>query len=232
MKSSMFHLWLITAILGYARKLPFISKIIGMFSIWFGKSTIWQMLGKIRKGFVVFNALIGLLLIFKSVGFGFDNIMIGFMAMGHSYFEILCNIINKVFGWFLNLFDQKIVPNVPNTKPNGPSKSALDYILSPVEKEPWKPLNNPMKDTESRFSLRELYMKPNATIDVTPWYRDSSTWLWIIGSGITLGLVYFGYKICTDGAFIDGLFKKPITDDIDPTVEVNPPSPEIMLPKV
>lgn len=38
MKSSMFHLWLITAILGYARKLPFISKITTIFSLWFGKS--------------------------------------------------------------------------------------------------------------------------------------------------------------------------------------------------
>ena len=40
MKSSMFHLWLITGILGYAQKIPFISKIITLLSFYYGRTTI------------------------------------------------------------------------------------------------------------------------------------------------------------------------------------------------
>jgi hypothetical protein len=139
-QSSMLHLWLITAVLGYARKLPFLSKIVSFLSLWYGKSSWWNILGKIRKAFVVFNALIGILIMFKAVGFSFDNILIGFMAMGHEYFKILGNLTNNIFNWFLNLFDQKIVPNIPNTKSSPGShggekiKSIIDYMNSPTEK--------------------------------------------------------------------------------------------------
>jgi hypothetical protein len=39
-QSSMLHLWLITGILGYAKKLPFLSKFISLLSLWYGKTTI------------------------------------------------------------------------------------------------------------------------------------------------------------------------------------------------
>ena len=55
-KSSMFHLWLITGVLGYARKIPFISKVFTLLSLWYGKTTWWKILVKIRKLFIIFNA--------------------------------------------------------------------------------------------------------------------------------------------------------------------------------
>ena len=72
-QSSMLHLWLITAILGYARKLPFLSKLISWLSLWYGRTTIWKILGKTRKLFVILNALIGVYAVFKAVGFNFDK---------------------------------------------------------------------------------------------------------------------------------------------------------------
>jgi hypothetical protein len=40
MKSSMLYLWLITAVIGYAHKLPYIGRIIGFLSIVYGRTTI------------------------------------------------------------------------------------------------------------------------------------------------------------------------------------------------
>jgi len=40
MKSSMFYLWLITGILGYAQKIPFISKIVTLLSLYYGRTTV------------------------------------------------------------------------------------------------------------------------------------------------------------------------------------------------
>jgi len=213
-QSSMLHLWLITAVLGYAKKLPFISKIVTKLSLWYGKNSWWSILGKTRKAFVIFNALIGILIMFKAVGFSFDNMIIGFMAMGHAYFEVLGNITNKIFGWFLNLFDQKIVPNIPNNKP-GNTKSPIDYILSPIEYDPLrnpKPADLPnsawgdkILNGEKRWinSWEDWVNYGNKVhVDLTPWYRDTSTWLWLIGIGCTVGITYLGYKIYSDPSWI------------------------------
>jgi hypothetical protein len=230
-QSSMLHLWLITAILGYARKLPFLSKIINLLSLWYGKSSWWKILGNIRKGFIIFNAIIGVLIMFQAVGFSFDNIIMGFMAMGHAYFEILGKLTNKLFGWFLNLFDQKIVPNVPNTKPSGgvSVKSPIDYILSPVEE--YKPLNNPIKQ-EPYFSLRELYMKPSPNINITPWYFDTTNLLYLIGIGCSVGLFYVGYKIYSDPSWIYYYLASPTVTPGSPNptnIPLPPESPPITI---
>lgn len=220
-QSSMLHLWLITGIIGYARKLPFISKFITFLSIWYGKTTWWQILGKVRKLFVIFNALIGVYVVFKAVGFSFDNMLVGFMAMTHTYFEILGSLTNRLFNWFLNLFDHKVVPNIPNNKPNN-TNSVIDYISSPIERfkgtgpidrnDVWNPVSHDYKP--GGFSLRELY-KYSVVPEYTPWYKDSTTWLWIFGIGCTIGLAYFGYKLIFDPTIIGG---------IDPNIN-NPGSP-------
>jgi hypothetical protein len=223
-QNSMIHLWIITAILGYARKRPFLGKLVSLFSLWYGKTSWWKMFGKLRKLFVIFNALIGVLLVFNTVGFSFDNIMIGFMGLGHKYFEILGSLTNKLFTWFLNLFDKKIVPNVPNTKPGGGTKSIIDYITSPIEKGPipkdvWNPIDT---DNLPKISLRDIYMKGSPSIDITPWYKDTTTWLYLIGIGCSVGLVYIGYKLCFDPLFLDSF--SFLKRDTVPTVNVDPAS--------
>jgi hypothetical protein len=46
MRSSMFTLWLISGILAYAHKLPYIGRIITLLSIWYGRTTFWKILLK------------------------------------------------------------------------------------------------------------------------------------------------------------------------------------------
>jgi hypothetical protein len=52
-------------------------------------------------------------MVFKSVGFSMDNILAGFSGMGHQYLEIFTNFTKRLFNWFVELFDHKVVPNVP-----------------------------------------------------------------------------------------------------------------------
>lgn len=237
-QSSMLHFWIITGILGYARKIPFLSKIITFFSLWYGKTTWWQIFSKLRKIFVIINALIGVYVVFKAVGFSFDNMLIGFMAMGHTYFEILGSLTNKLFNWFLNLFDHKIVPNIPNNKPNN---SVIDSISKPIESlrnietikrnSSW----NPLSQDKPKFSLRDLYgegpveyFKIRRTFEPTPWYSDTSTWLWILGIGCTIGLAYFGYKLIFDPTIISGIDSN-INNPGSPGPSGSVPSPDITI---
>jgi len=46
MKSSMFMLWLGTAVLSYAHKIPYIKHIITALSVMYGRTTIWKVLVK------------------------------------------------------------------------------------------------------------------------------------------------------------------------------------------
>lgn len=205
MKSSMFTLWLITGILSYAHKIPFIGRILTLLSMYYGRTTIWKVLVKLRKAFVAFNAIIGVYMVYKSVGFGFDNILAGFAGMGEMYIQMLYNFSKKLFNWFFELFDYKVVPNIPGD-PSLPSKPSRPIIpgnnlpsildlnfpkdIPRVEKEPWYE------------SLRELYKQPTVNINVNPWYKDLSTWLWIGSIAGTIGICYVGYKIIFDPLFI------------------------------
>jgi hypothetical protein len=97
MKSGAFSLFLITGLLGYANKIPIIKKLIFLSSFWFGKTTIWKVISKLRKIFVIFNAIIGVYVIFKSVGFSSDNVLVGFTAVGHTYLEMLVKFTKGLF---------------------------------------------------------------------------------------------------------------------------------------
>jgi len=41
MKSSGLYLWLITGVLGYAHKIPYIGRIIALLGLWYGRTTWW-----------------------------------------------------------------------------------------------------------------------------------------------------------------------------------------------
>lgn len=41
MKSSMFYLWLITAVLSYGQKIPYLGKIFSLLSMYYGRTTFW-----------------------------------------------------------------------------------------------------------------------------------------------------------------------------------------------
>jgi hypothetical protein len=189
MRSSMFYLWVISGILGYAHKIPFIGKLITLLSIWYGRTTIWKILIKVRKVFIAFNAAIGVYMVYKTVGFSTDNLFAAFAGMGHTYLEIFINSTKRLFHWFFELFDHKIVPNVPNTPPTSPPT--------------WWPTQTPKTNQWIENYLNKPvntdWFKSPFSINIntsTPWYKDFSSWMWIAG---ILILVRLGTEIYLTG---------------------------------
>jgi len=196
MKSGAFSLFLITGLLGYANKIPIIKKLIFLSSFWFGKTTIWKVISKLRKLFVIFNAIIGVYVVFKSVGFSSDNVLVGFTAVGHTYLEMLVKFTKGLFNWFFELFDYKIVPSAPTDTPKGP-------IWNPSQSnDPWG---------KKILDLSSINKYPGFNIfnvEVTPWYKDWSTLLWIAGGICAIGTLYLGYKLVMDPLFIESIWSK------------------------
>jgi len=200
MKSSMFMLWLATAVLSYGSRIPYIKQIISFLSIMYGRTTIWKVLVKLRKAFILFNAIIGVFMVYKTVGFSYENILAGFAGMGHSYLEIFTNFTRRLFNWFVELFDHKVIPNVPGE--SGVNLSRKFLSSGPIDKSAFNP-QYPISGVED--SLRKSYNSLlNIQVDPvsTPWYKNYSTWLWIIGG---ISVVYFGYKFIVDPLFIQEL---------------------------
>jgi hypothetical protein len=196
MKSSMFMLWLGTAILSYAHKIPYIKYIISVLSVMYGRTTIWKVFVKLRKLFIIFNAAIGVYMVFKTVGFSYDNILAGFVGMGNSYLELFTNFTKRLFNWFVELFDHKVIPNVPGDNGTGGTK---------VKDALWTSSDRHLIQPKVEDSLRKTY---NSLLNIqveptyTPWYKDLSTWLWIVGG---VAVVYLGYKFIIDPLFISDL---------------------------
>lgn len=106
--------FVITGIISYAVKLPFIGKWIPRLNKLYGKTTWWGLVGNLRKAFIILNALIGFYATLKIVGFNPNNIIGGVMAMGVQYLEIISLGFHGIFKWIYNLFEG-IVPNSPST---------------------------------------------------------------------------------------------------------------------
>jgi hypothetical protein len=145
--------------------------------------------------------------VIKTTGFSFDNILAGLAGIGHNYLEIITNFTKKLFFWFVELFDHKIIPNVPNPGTGGSggqidkvSKDWFDGWKSKGESVSNRPILDRMLDKSN--SLRESYI--NININPTPWYKDLSTWMWIGGAIGLLSVGYLGYKLIYDPSyFID-----------------------------
>jgi len=206
MKSSGLYLWLITGILGYAHKIPYIGRIITLLGLWYGRTTWWKILIKIRKIFIVFNAIIGVYIVFKTVGFSTDNLFAGFAGLGHTYFEILYNFTKRLFTWFFDLLDLKVVPNVPGDTPT---------FKKPNTSGMWFPKG---LDTSWNQRLPKLdnlpsdWFKPGfnfniGTFEATPWYKDWSTIYWIGGILGSLGMAYITYKLYSDPSIVTSFIK-------------------------
>jgi hypothetical protein len=222
MKSSMFTLWLITGVLSYAHKIPYIGRIITLLSLWYGRTTWWKLLLKLRRMFVTFNAIIGVYMVFKLTGFSTDNLLAGFAGMGQTYIEILMNFSKRLFHWFFELFDHKVVPNFPGEgKPLTP-KNWLPGQIPSLKTNQWieQYLNKPIS--------KEWFNSPfGLNLNPTPWYKDLSTWLWI-GGAITmaagsLGAMYLVYKLTTDPGAIWSMFKSE--GGSGPNTNVTPATP-------
>jgi hypothetical protein len=216
MKSSFIFWWILSWFIYFSKKLPIINKLAGLLTLYYGRTTMWKVLVKIRKVFVVFNAIIGMYMVYKTTGFNFDNILAGFSGLGHTYLEIFINFNKRLFNWLIELFDYKLIPNLPNTPPNHPKPSNTSWSNS-------IPTLKSLEDKfEPIFSLRELY-KNASIIESRPWYKDLTSWLWIGGSLVTVGAMFIGYKFIMDPLFIEDwlpFLRKP-------RINIDPPADQV-----
>lgn len=173
-------------------KLPLFNRIISLLKLVYGKTTLWKTLVYLRKIFVIINAIIGVYVVISLGGIGGDTILANFVGIGNSYIEIISNFIKRLFNWFYNLFDNKIIPN-----------NKWYNWWSPVNQPGWysKPMNdNGLIDLAK--NAKDWYPSPfNLKSEYTPWYKDLYSWLWIggiiIGTITLIGIGYIGYEYIT-----------------------------------
>lgn len=169
----------------------------------------------------MFNAIIGMYMVFKTTGFGVDTFWANFVALGSSYVDIFVNFSKILFNWIYDLFDHKIVPNVP-----GEGGSVSKFRFS----NPWGWYTKPMHDAplggrllDIAKSSKELYQSPFSSniesITSTPWYKDLSFWLWFGGVASVIGVCYLGYQFITNPEFIHNLTFRGAGSDINSTVD-------------
>ena len=111
----------LSTILTYANRIPLINGFIGYISKRYAKYTWLQLLIYLRKWFIVFNAIIGIITVFKVTGYSSDNWIAGFYGLGHTYIDMFTGLIKRMFIWFCDLLDIKVVPSVPKTPPTAPT---------------------------------------------------------------------------------------------------------------
>ena len=183
---------IVSALLLYGKNLPIVSKAMPFLERWYGKTSWWQLMAIARKAFLTFNALIGVLAVFKLTGFSSDNVIGGFYGVGAYYMEMLGSLVRRIFNFFFDFFDYRLVPNTPSEV----TRSTFNkFNPLPIDFTP-KPFN-PAQDIDS-FSLRKLYTQQPVNINVnTGWGFNS--WWWYVGAGAgALALLYLGMKIYVD----------------------------------
>lgn len=116
---------------------------------------------------------------------------------------MLYSFTKRIFHWFVELFDHKIVPNIPGDTPSTPnfknpfSNNSVETYSG--HRRAWD-LANMEKDW--------LFKSPiNINIESTPWYKDWSTLLYIAGGIVTIGSLYIGYKVIMDPSILYDWFK-------------------------
>lgn len=223
MRSSMYYLWLISWVIYFANKIPYLSRIVGFLSLIYGRTTWWKILMKVRRLFVVFNAIIGMYVVYKTTGFGLDNFWANFAAIGEKYVDIFFNFNKIAFNWLLDLFDYKIIPggNKPPTPPTNPfiDRFKNSSVLNILPSKPDITSEDPIT-----YSLRNLYKDAKIEPSYSSWY----TWVYYtslcLGVAVTVGACYLGYKFITEpGYFGELLFnnQKDIKGKaVDPGVDI------------
>jgi hypothetical protein len=119
-----------------------------------------------------------------------------------------------LFNWFVELFDYKVIPNVPgdpSIKPYHPRWTGPQY-------NKW--YTRPMQDHSFMdiAKYKDLYKNPfNLNIEITPWYRDWSTLFWVVGGICTIGIGYICYQSYYDPMYIVKQIWGPVIRETGPT---------------
>jgi hypothetical protein len=140
---------------------------------------------------------------------------------------MLGSLVKRLFCWFVELFDNKIIPNIPGdnggtwfSKPFAPFGGGR--ISEPKYKSLIVPSNLKIPDFIETPSLRELYK--NSTPNTKSWYNyitDYNTLWWIgvtAGTG-TIGVIYLGYNLVANPLFLQDIFNS------NPRTNIQPPNP-------
>jgi hypothetical protein len=215
MKSSMIYLYLVSWFLLFLNKVPYIKYIISILSLIYGRTTIWSILVRTRKFFIIINAVIGMYIVIKTVGINHETLLANFVALGNGYLEIITNLAKRLFNWFLEVFGYNIVPTEPS-------------LPKPKFYNPWGGGMNLTPHYVLDLKVLPDWYKPNyLTINTNPWYKDLNTFIWISGILGSITLVYFGYKFICDPTFIADFFKKPggVGGSNTPLTNIEPASP-------
>lgn len=200
MHSHMGLLWVISFLIGWAHKIPMLSKIIAVLNIWYGKTTWWQIVTSLRKIIVVFNAIIGLMTMFKITGITTDDGIGGVYGLALAYFDLARAMVSKAALWGLRLF----VRTPPIFEPE-PKPGAIARIFKGKAKDSLGKTNT-SGNTDPSGSLREEYAYP---LDRTIWPPRPETaaivasWIpdWLFYGGIAvigIGVAYLGYTLITN----------------------------------
>ena len=192
-KASFPSLFIISSILSYGHKIPIIGKFINKLSTWYGKTTIWMLLIYLRKLIVIFHAILGVYGIIAISGFSYDNIIAGFMSLGATYMEVLTNMVYKLYNFLFNLFDNKLIPNVPtNSSGSGWWWGPKQNTWFGKSMAPESPFSKIMDMSKSQDFYRTPYTKNNYSlfnIDL-----GIPTWVWYtLGALLVAGIAYTGY---------------------------------------
>lgn len=200
-------LFALTSIIAYAHKLPGFSKLSNILKLWYGKTRWWSLLVNLRKGFIILNALIGVYATFKLTGFSTDNLLGGFVGVGHTYFEMLYYGIRRLFGWIYSFFDDWLLPKPPTT-PSwywwGPKEHTW-YTREMVPNGLGKVMEIPHNFvTPTSDNLIDKFINHNNN---TSWSTTAYNTIWyiIVGSAIAAS-AYFGYNLWKDPSIITSLF--------------------------
>nr|YP_010170403.1 hypothetical protein K8K84_mgp067 [Phanerochaete carnosa]QRZ60385.1 hypothetical protein [Phanerochaete carnosa] len=98
-------------------KIPIVSKMTKKIVTWYIKTNWWKLLFgilvKIRKAFIILNALIAIYALVDITGFSSDNIIAGVYGLGATYVEILTSFAKGISNWLVKFLDLNVVPNIP-----------------------------------------------------------------------------------------------------------------------
>ena len=75
-------LFILSTILAYANRIPIINRLTGYITMKYANTSWLQLLIRLRKLFIIFNAVIGIITVFKVTGYSSDNMIAGFYGLG------------------------------------------------------------------------------------------------------------------------------------------------------
>lgn len=194
-------LFLFTFIIAYIHKIPFVSKIIKLLKLWYGRTTWWHLLAKVRKAFVVFNAIIGIMAMINSVDV--DISLDGLRTLLYSYLTMFKSFGTNVLHWFADKLGIIIVPNqtdinYPKTIEIGSHKDDIDRI---------RIYNAKRKEYEEVLKKIEELQRLEQKRSLSNWFSwvigasDSliPSWVWYTGIAVvSAGVIFIGYKLISD----------------------------------